>query len=228
MADSLRDAAGDPGESGEAAINLSPGRPSGLGPDEALGRFAESLASAPPTVAEAFSNALSIGLQNAVARQQADGDLANAMLSEICARLLRAQPQAAAGEETGPGPQPVASAQPEEGQSVADAAAGRAQPPAIDAAAAHDRPNPAALAFAQTEAILVQDAADSLRHACIIANCFTGIALERFVETGDPEYLKGLDQVDRLIAQATFHFKSKVFAAQETQFFLVASSDATD
>ncbi|MES2195392.1 MAG: hypothetical protein V4517_13310 [Pseudomonadota bacterium] len=65
---------------------------------------------------------------------------------------------------------------------------------------------------AQSAAIAVQDATDALRGVSIIAATAAGVAMTRFLASGDPKYLLGLTAARDMMTTATDDF-AKVAAA---------------
>ncbi|MDX2103911.1 MAG: hypothetical protein EAZ99_04380 [Alphaproteobacteria bacterium] len=61
---------------------------------------------------------------------------------------------------------------------------------------------------AQSSAIAVQDAADTLRNVSTIATTAMGVAMAQLLATKDPIYLQALTQAQQMMTQATSDYAS--------------------
>lgn len=61
---------------------------------------------------------------------------------------------------------------------------------------------------AQSTAIAVQDAADTLRNVSTIATTAVGVAMAQLLATGDPKYVTALTQAQGLMTSAASDFSS--------------------
>ncbi len=59
---------------------------------------------------------------------------------------------------------------------------------------------------AQSAAIAVQDAADSLRNISTIATTAAGVAIAQLLATGEPKYATALSEVQKMMTSATEDF----------------------
>ncbi|MEM7244842.1 MAG: hypothetical protein AAF533_05830 [Acidobacteriota bacterium] len=60
---------------------------------------------------------------------------------------------------------------------------------------------------AQSSAIAIQDAADSLRNLGAISATAIGVAMTQYVATGDPKYAKAVRKAQKVVTQATKDFR---------------------
>lgn len=185
------------------AVDRSESEPAGAGPTappaaqvEGLDRFLLELAPevAAGVIAAASAHSAALGIENAVSRQQSDSTIAAAVLAQTCIRLLGAP---GVDEVAGPRPEPAAPVEPDAGRSRADGDS--AGPTAAPESVVPSGSNGASERGAQA-AILVQDAVDDLRRTSVIANCAAGVAFARFLETGNPGWLAGVDAATKLVA----------------------------
>ncbi len=68
-------------------------------------------------------------------------------------------------------------------------------------------------AAAQSAALAIQDAVDSLRHTTAIATTASGIALAQFLASGDPRYLEALSAAQTMVTSAIEDFAAVGAAA---------------
>jgi len=68
---------------------------------------------------------------------------------------------------------------------------------------------------AQSTAIAVQDAADTLRSIATIATTATGVAMAQLLATGDDKYVKAMVQAQALVQGATTDFTNIGSAAAQ-------------
>lgn len=59
---------------------------------------------------------------------------------------------------------------------------------------------------AQTTAIAVQDAADTLRNLNTISTTAIGVAMSQLAETGDPKYLAVIEKAQEIMERGTKNF----------------------
>ncbi|MDO6708354.1 hypothetical protein [Photobacterium sp. 1_MG-2023] len=60
--------------------------------------------------------------------------------------------------------------------------------------------------LAQSGALAVQDAANNLREMNTLLSTASGVALANFIETGDVNYLKAIDDINSQAKNSTDHF----------------------
>jgi hypothetical protein len=70
-------------------------------------------------------------------------------------------------------------------------------------------------AVAQSTAIAVQDAADTLRNMSTIATTAIGVAMAQYLATKDKDYLKAIDEAQTVMTNATQNFTNIGAAAGE-------------
>lgn len=61
-------------------------------------------------------------------------------------------------------------------------------------------------AVAQSTSIAVQDAADNLRNLSTISTTAIGVAMAKFIATGDPKYVAVIAEAERVATNAVEHF----------------------
>ena len=63
---------------------------------------------------------------------------------------------------------------------------------------------------AQSSAIAIQDATDNLRNLSTITTTAIGVALSQLLATGDPKYIKVIEEAQKVLAKATENFADVV------------------
>jgi hypothetical protein len=97
----------------------------------------------------------------------------------------------------------------------------RAQPAAA-ASTGHEKQS---LFVAHSLVLAVQDAADHVRFTATIANTAIGVALQRFLATGDEQHLRAIAPAQRSITDATHSLGT--IAAQAASALRAAHSPST-
>jgi len=59
---------------------------------------------------------------------------------------------------------------------------------------------------AQSSAIAIQDATDNLRNISTITTTAIGVALSQLLATGDPKYIKVIEEAQKVLAKSTENF----------------------
>lgn len=79
-------------------------------------------------------------------------------------------------------------------------------------------PSPAkpALFVAHSLVLAVQDATDNLRHTTTVAQTAIGVALSRFMASGNPQHLHAIEPAQRAITDATHSLSSLAAHAAST------------
>lgn len=98
------------------------------------------------------------------------------------------------------------------------APAENAAPPPPPPAPAAPPPSPAkpALFVAHSLVLAVQDATDNLRHTTTVAQTAIGVALSRFMASGNPHDLHAIEPAQRAITDATHSLSSLAAQAAST------------
>lgn len=66
--------------------------------------------------------------------------------------------------------------------------------------------NKAQQSVAQSTAIAIQDATDNLRNLNTISTTAIGVAMSQLLATGDPKYIKVIEQAQSVMAKGTENF----------------------